>query len=278
MSVNNRIFDNGDERKFFALIPNLIDDLELSPYAVRLYLHIKRRTGEVPGGVCFETSSNIAKICKMSTGSVSKAKKELKAAGLISIAQRKRGHGEFDGHDITINDIWEQNILKYSAGSSGEQEGSEYEQDGSHGETKKNPVKEEKRKKAEEDISAASFFSDTENLFLHVIGLMFGTAYKAYQKELVGLYRKVNDEKLLMDVFCYYDNEGCELTDGLIIRVERAIKKGWDIGGYAYTFNELIKHLNMVQITTPEDSDAWRKRRKTIQEQRRGQCINLTNA
>ena len=91
MSTDNRILDNGDERKFFALIPNMIDELELSPYAVRLYLHIKRRTGEVRGGVCFETSSNIAKICKMSTGSVSKAKKELKAAGLISIASKKTG-------------------------------------------------------------------------------------------------------------------------------------------------------------------------------------------
>jgi Helix-turn-helix domain len=268
MSADNRILDNGDERKYFALIPNMIDEMGLSPYAVRLYLHIKRRTGEVPGGVCFETSSNIAKICKMSTGSVSNAKKELRAAGLITIAQRKRGHGEFDGHDITINDIWAVNILKYTASSSGEQEGSTHESDGSSGETKKNPIK---KKPAEEDISAATSFSENENLYLHVIGLMFGKAYETYQKELMRLYRKVNDEKLLMDVFIYYANMSCYLTDGLIVRIERAIKRGWNMEHAGNTCSEWEAYLHSIGIKSIEDAEAWMERRREHDNQSRQQ-------
>ena len=76
-----------NERKYWIQIPNLIDELELSPYAVRLYLRLKRRAGE--NGSCYESSSNLAKGCKMSTHKIVDAKRELQQAGLISIFTEK---------------------------------------------------------------------------------------------------------------------------------------------------------------------------------------------
>ena len=80
------IVNDPGERKFFIMIPFLIDDMGLSKNAVRLYLHLKRRAGE--NNLCFENGRNLARWCKMSTGTVSAAKKELEEAGLITVTSR----------------------------------------------------------------------------------------------------------------------------------------------------------------------------------------------
>lgn len=132
-----------DERRYFSMIPNLIDEMGLSPYAVRLYLRIKRRASDT--GACFESTGNLAAGCGMSTGAVSKAKKELAKAGLIRIEKRKGPHGPYD--NITIVDIWKQNIEYFKP--------SPCEGLPSQGETKKNPFKlERKNKKTKADAAA----------------------------------------------------------------------------------------------------------------------------
>lgn len=108
-----QVEDEGQERKYFTMVPHLIDDSLLSPYAVRLYLRLKRRAGE--GGKCWETTANLANACCMSPSTVSRAKRELENAGLIRINLRDRNHGEFPGHIIEIVDIWVDNSLRYSA-------------------------------------------------------------------------------------------------------------------------------------------------------------------
>lgn len=148
-TANYQLNDEGPERKYFSMIPHLIDDSGLSPYAVRLYLRLKRRTGE--GGQCWETTANLASACRMSPATVSRAKRELRDTGLIRISRRDRDHGEFPGHTIEIVDVWVENSRRYSARFiqkqeaffPGEQERSRSEQERFTGENKEEP-KEEK--------------------------------------------------------------------------------------------------------------------------------------
>ncbi|MGD0613540.1 MAG: helix-turn-helix domain-containing protein [Anaerolineales bacterium] len=100
------------KRDNFTMMPNLIDDMELSPAAYRVYGHIRRRTGEI--GECFETSKTIAEYCKLSRGTIARAKKELVRSGLITITKANKGHGEFASDVITIKDIWELNEIWFS--------------------------------------------------------------------------------------------------------------------------------------------------------------------
>jgi len=67
----------------YTRVPNLVDDLSLSPAAFRLYVHIKRVAGDK--GKCWEGQDRLAEICKLNTKTVIRAKRELQAAGLISI-------------------------------------------------------------------------------------------------------------------------------------------------------------------------------------------------
>jgi hypothetical protein len=66
-----------NKRRFFIMIPMMVDDMEISPRAFRLYAHIVRR------GECWENTRNLARACKMSTGAISRAKKELQQVNLI---------------------------------------------------------------------------------------------------------------------------------------------------------------------------------------------------
>ena len=114
MTNNIEIQDQTPDRRYFTIIPNILDELELSPYAVRLYLRVKRRAGE--NGECFENSQHLAEGCNMSKAQISRTKVELEKAGLITIEKRSLGHGHFPGHIITIRDIWKRNVDYYDNG------------------------------------------------------------------------------------------------------------------------------------------------------------------
>lgn len=105
------IVDSSHDRKWFTAIPNIIDDMDLSSYGVRLYLRLKRRAGE--NGRCWENTRNLAKGCKMSLSQVTKVKRELQDAGLIEISEVPGKHGHYPSHSITILDIWPANYKKY---------------------------------------------------------------------------------------------------------------------------------------------------------------------
>lgn len=104
------IHDDGDERRYRHEIPNLVDDLGLSPYAYRLYGHYKRVCGAA-GSVCKETTRKTAERTNMSTGKVSEAKHELREAGLIWWREYPTTHGP--AHEIHISDIWVENATCY---------------------------------------------------------------------------------------------------------------------------------------------------------------------
>lgn len=98
-------------RRYFSMVPHLIDDSELTPYAFRLYCRFLRRAGA--NGACWENTRNLAASCKMSIGQVSAAKKELVKANLINIEYMDNPHGG-DYHRITIVDVWGKNVRKYA--------------------------------------------------------------------------------------------------------------------------------------------------------------------
>lgn len=130
-------------KKYFTQLPNVIDDIELSLIAFRLYVHLKRVAGD--NGNCYQSSNTLAKACNMSMGAISKAKGELEKAGLIIITEKKDKLKSY--HDITITDIWGKNTEKYGglsrsddSLSRSEQHPSPSERLTSPGETIKNPI------------------------------------------------------------------------------------------------------------------------------------------
>ena len=107
-----QIVDQGDARKYWIQIPNLIDDLDLDPYEFRLYVHLKRVAGD--NGKCWQSTATLAECCKMSTGKVSEVKASLAKKKLIIITETKRDAGGKPHHTITIVDIWPANMAHYS--------------------------------------------------------------------------------------------------------------------------------------------------------------------
>lgn len=105
---NNLIHDSS--KKYFTQLPNMVDDLTLTVYAFRLYVHFKRVAGD--NGACWQATETLARSCGISRSMVSKAKGELNRFGLISVEKRRGPHGWYDW--ITITDIWKRNMDFFS--------------------------------------------------------------------------------------------------------------------------------------------------------------------
>jgi Helix-turn-helix domain len=105
--------DASDRRRFLVMTPNIVDDLPLSPFAFRLYVHVRRVAGE--RGACWQSSRTLAARCRMSVGAVVKAKRELArpfaelgGLPLITITPQPNGN-----HLIRVTDIWQQNLAAF---------------------------------------------------------------------------------------------------------------------------------------------------------------------
>lgn len=188
--AKNLISDAGDLRKYYTQIPNMIDDLDLSMIAFRLYVHLKRVTGE--SGVCWQSSGTLAKACGMSTGAVSKAKLELALAGLIVITKKKDHLKAY--HEIILVDIWRQNIEKYASLSQGDDSLSRGEilpslgeRLPSPGETKNNPPKDIPLGRTKEEESAL----DPYDAMQRTIELL--TGYPPTQRDIIPTNQMIKD-------------------------------------------------------------------------------------
>ena len=103
-----------ERHRWFHILPNLVDDLDISVHAHRLYCHLKRVAGE--GGRCYQSAEELARRCRMSTGSVHNGKRELVAQGLIELRKTTTRMGQ--GRDqISIVDIWARNYAATTSGS-----------------------------------------------------------------------------------------------------------------------------------------------------------------
>lgn len=97
------------QRHYYIQLPWLIDDSDLGPHALALYIHLATlayREGDFDA-----TTRELAEHCKMSTFSVSRAKQELIDAGLIEVSTS--GPSPTSRHVITLVDVWEKNEAKY---------------------------------------------------------------------------------------------------------------------------------------------------------------------
>lgn len=112
MTDSAQIVDAGDLRSYRTEIPNLIDDMDLSVYAFRLYVHLKRVAGASTDGACWQSTRTLASHCGMSASKVSESKQELVEAGLIMIEQGDHPKGKSDV--ITIVNVWPRNFTKYA--------------------------------------------------------------------------------------------------------------------------------------------------------------------
>jgi len=87
------IFDAGDWPSDFAMVPYMVLHLDISTYALKLYLAVIETIGANPeeGKACFKTDRTLSKEYNMSRGVISNGKKELLDAGLITI-EKSDGH------------------------------------------------------------------------------------------------------------------------------------------------------------------------------------------
>lgn len=153
------IRDDGDPKRYFAQIPNIVLKLGLKPYALSLYMHIKQIASE--DGRCTKSTPTLAKETGMGAGSISRAKDELSkpfallgGKSLINITE-EASHGGKPRHIVTVVDIWPENMTHFASTRStgekrisrGEIQRSSMEIQISTGEIKKNPLKNNQDKK-----------------------------------------------------------------------------------------------------------------------------------
>lgn len=118
--TRHRVEDNGDLRKYYAAIPNIIFKLGLDPYELALYAHFKQAAGD-DGGVCWKSRATIAKEAGMSVGMVTKARAALEmprpefgGRPLITVTDEPSKTGGKPTCRIAITDVWAVNMAKFS--------------------------------------------------------------------------------------------------------------------------------------------------------------------
>ncbi len=144
-----QIFDLSSEKTYFTQIPNIIDDLGLTPIIFRFYIKLKRTAGDK--GCCWKSTRTLAAELGVSIGTISKLKKELEKPfdllGGKSLIRIEKGDIQKNETDrIYITDIWPENMLyftKISAPCSSQETGvfSGGNTPVSWSEQKKNPIK-----------------------------------------------------------------------------------------------------------------------------------------
>jgi len=98
--MNDHVIGSGDPRRYCTQIPDIVDDMHLSPYAFRLYFRIRREVDT--HGVCRKSTTDLAASCGISTGMVTKAKRELIKAGLITVVENGPDRCGRKRHEILI--------------------------------------------------------------------------------------------------------------------------------------------------------------------------------
>lgn len=181
--VTTNMLIRDEERRFYIQVPNLIDDMNLSPYAVRLYLRLKRVAGEK--GECWQSVRTLAKACKMSVGTVTNARRELFNAGLIAIQNTDNPHGGRDFITVTIKNIWAKNISEYAASSYSELASSPGEFTSSPGELKNNPLRITDDSISPEIAEVATFFSNNIHPITPAVYDQLPDAIETYTTEWV---------------------------------------------------------------------------------------------
>lgn len=128
-----KVVDRGDLRKYRTEIPNMVLDMGLTPYALALYVHLKRTAGDE--GKCWKSTRTLAKETSISAGKVSSARGELEEAELIHVERPDNPSRSVTAY---ILDVWEENFKQFSSRSPHEHACSPHER-------KKEPLEEGKK-------------------------------------------------------------------------------------------------------------------------------------
>lgn len=105
---NNRLDDQGADRKYFTIVPNIVWALALDTYEFTLWSVVKMIAGE--DGECYVGTEDLAAMAMMSTGKLSQCRKRLLEAGLLAGGiRRDPGYTQAVWH-LTIPDLWQRNL------------------------------------------------------------------------------------------------------------------------------------------------------------------------
>jgi hypothetical protein len=77
------------DRSYFGMIPHVVIDSDLSCEAFRLYCVYKMVCGEGADGRCWMSRSTLGRKCRLSANTITAARRELEAAGLITIKKAR---------------------------------------------------------------------------------------------------------------------------------------------------------------------------------------------
>jgi hypothetical protein len=225
----------------YASIPNMVDNMGLSPYAYRLYCHFKRVTGEY--GACWQSTTTLAKTCKMSLGMISKAKKELTLTHppLIRIERKVKSSGDWY-HEVRVRDIWFENHATFSQG---ERPDSPCEIQRSPCESKKNPVKNNPIQDDEQNSEIQPIFQCWKTLHGSLT-----PSEKSFLREILSAWKSRSSERVLpSEVICSAITKTSETADHPKSReYTRKILETWIEHGYGW------KEPTRVPVVNSSDS------------------------
>jgi hypothetical protein len=112
--MKQQITDEGDPRKYWTQIPNIVFELGLKPLELVLYAHMKRAAST--SGRCTKSTATLARETGMGAGTVSRTKTALEAKRsmlgnkpLIRTREIANPRGGKAFQEITITDIWKVN-------------------------------------------------------------------------------------------------------------------------------------------------------------------------
>lgn len=118
--MRQQITDEGDGKKYFTQLPNIVFEIGLKPLELALYAHLKRAAGAT--GKCFKSTATLARETGMGTGTVSRTKTALEARWpalgnkpLIRTKEIPNPKGGKPFQEITITDIWKANTDRFSS-------------------------------------------------------------------------------------------------------------------------------------------------------------------
>lgn len=120
--MKHEITDQGDSKRYWTQIPNIIFDLGLKPQEFVLYSHLKRAAGSNPNGKCTKSTATLSRETGLGAGTVSRAKtaletkrSEIHNKPLIKTKEIPNPRGGKAYQEISITDIWKLNMEHFTS-------------------------------------------------------------------------------------------------------------------------------------------------------------------
>lgn len=147
----------------FVMVPFMIAD-DLKPYDLAVYIQIRRRASERPGGACFRSNHGLAKDVGCSVSQVKKSRAVLEERGLIKVTYQRDENGIINAPPVvTIVSVWAENYRRYTKGDNRNHPGDIVTTPGDivaagrlPTDTKEESVEQEPSKKKKKDANASS--------------------------------------------------------------------------------------------------------------------------